>query len=52
MYDELLFSIDGQKAQPIDRLTMTALRLEEGTHLQEWLLARPEIIGTGVPGGG
>ena len=48
MYDELLFSVDGDKAVKIERQSLPALDLWERTHLQEWVLANPEILGPGT----
>ncbi|MFE0462366.1 hypothetical protein ACFW1A_24240 [Kitasatospora sp. NPDC058965] len=48
MYDEVLLAINGDKAAPVDRVGLPDLELQERAHLQEWLLANPEILGPGV----
>lgn len=45
MYDELLFTVAGDKAIKVDRASLTSLDLHERAHLQEWILANPEVIG-------
>jgi hypothetical protein len=48
MYDEVLFVIDGTKATKVDRAGLEELNLQERTHLQEWILANPGVIGPGT----
>ena len=48
MYDEVLISVDSATAKAVPRHTMNDLGLQERAHLQEWVLAHPEIIGPGV----
>lgn len=48
MYDELLFSIEDNKAVKVERQSLPSLNLLERTHLQEWVLANPEILGPGT----
>ncbi|TWE19282.1 hypothetical protein [Kitasatospora atroaurantiaca] len=48
MYDEVLLTIQGETATPVDRVSLPDLELQERAHLQEWLLANPEILGVGV----
>lgn len=48
MYDEVLFTVDGSTASPVDRVTLPVLELQERAHLQEWILANPTILGPGV----
>lgn len=48
MYDELLFSVDGNKAVRIERQSLASFDLQERAHLQEWVLANPEILGPGT----
>lgn len=48
MYDELMFTVEGDKATKVDRASLTSLALQERAHLQEWILANPEVIGPGT----
>lgn len=48
MYDETLFTIDADKATPLDRVDLSDLELQERAHLQEWILANPMVLGRGV----
>jgi len=48
MYDEVMFIVEGDQATQVDRLSLTALELQERAHLQEWVLAHPDVIGPGV----
>ncbi len=48
MYDEILFTVDKNKAVKIAREGLEELGLQERQHLQEWVLANPEIIGPGT----
>lgn len=48
MYDELLFTVNGEAASKVQRRSMEELELEERKHLQEWVLANPEVLGPGV----
>jgi hypothetical protein len=48
MYDELLFTVAADRAQIVDWVSMAALHFEERKHLQEWVVANPEILGVGV----
>ena len=48
MYDEVLFTVAADKAERVDRVSMADLELEERKHLQEWIIANPEILGVGV----
>lgn len=49
MYDELLFTVNGDAASKVQRRSMEELELEERKHLQEWVLANPEVLGPGFP---
>lgn len=40
--------VDGSKATPAERITLTSAGLLERHHLQEWVLAHPEILGEDV----
>ena len=43
--DDLVFAIDGVTATAAQPLSLTAASLLERTHLQQWVLAHPEILG-------
>jgi alkylated DNA nucleotide flippase Atl1 len=43
-----LFAIDAASASPLERTTLTAAGLTERAHLQEWVLAHPELLGDDV----
>lgn len=44
MSDELVFSIDRSEAQAAEPITLEQAGLHERPHLQEWVLANPDII--------
>ena len=48
MADELVFSVDGVEARPAAPITLAEAGFTERAHLQEWVLAHPEIIGDGI----
>lgn len=48
MYDEVLFTVEADKAERVDRVSMADLGLEERKHLQEWIISHPEVLGAGV----
>jgi hypothetical protein len=48
MYDEVLFTVRGDAASRVQRRSLDELDLEERKHLQEWVLANPEVLGPGV----
>ena len=48
MYDELLFTVEGDAALKVLRRSLEELDLEERKHLQEWVLKNPEVLGPGV----
>ncbi|WP_147463473.1 hypothetical protein [Cellulomonas triticagri] len=48
MYDELLFTVEAGKATRVPRRSLTSFELHERAHLQEWVLASPEILGPGT----
>ncbi|WP_263167235.1 MGMT family protein [Streptomyces sp. SCSIO ZS0520] len=43
-----LFTVDGQRATPISRTGMAAENLLERQHLQEWVIAHPQVLGESV----
>lgn len=43
-----LFTVDGQKATPISRTGLAAENLLERQHLQEWVIAHPQVLGESV----
>ena len=48
MTGELVYRVQGTSAQPMKVSTLEAAGLREREHLQEWLLANPEILGDDV----
>jgi hypothetical protein len=48
MYDEMLLTVNADKATPVDRVDLSDLELREREHLQEWVLANPAVLGPGV----
>lgn len=48
MAEELLFTISGQRATPAQRISLAEAGLREREHLQEWVLAHPEVLGEDV----
>jgi hypothetical protein len=42
--DELVFTVDGDSATAVQQIPIEALGLTERAHLQEWVIAHPEII--------
>lgn len=48
MPDELLFTVDGSEATRVDTITLAQAGLTERQDLQEWVLAHPDILGSGV----
>lgn len=46
--DEQLFTVNGATATPARRISLTEAGLREREHLQEWVLAHPEILGQDV----
>ena len=45
MHDEMLFVVEQAKAVKVKRHGLEELGLQERQHLQEWVLANPDIIG-------
>jgi hypothetical protein len=45
MYDEMLFSVTADKATPVERIDLFDVGLKERQHLQEWILANPDVLG-------
>lgn len=48
VYDEVLLTIEGSSAVPVNRTSLPELSFQERAHLQEWILANPGILGPGV----
>ena len=48
MYDEMLLTVNADKAAPVDRVDLSDLDLREREHLQEWILANPAVLGPDV----
>lgn len=48
MYREVMLKVDEALAEMVPPQQMSALGLQERAHLQEWVLAHPEIIEPGV----
>lgn len=48
MSEELLFAVAGSVATPAEVITLEAAGLKERADLQEWVIAHPAILGTGV----
>src|SRR6266705_1740336 len=48
MADELLFTVVGPKATLAESISLAEAGLKEVAHLQEWVIAHPEILGAGV----
>lgn len=48
MGDERVFSIDGNQAVPAEPVSLAEVGLRERRDLQEWVIAHPEILGSGV----
>lgn len=48
MSDELVFTVEGSKAKPAERVSLPEIGLTERADLQEWVIAHPAILGTGV----
>lgn len=46
MTDELVFTVENSKAVPAIRISMASQGLKEVTHLQEWVVAHPTMLGT------
>jgi hypothetical protein len=48
MNEELLFHVEGNVASRAERLSLADAGLREREHLQEWILANPDIIGEDI----
>ncbi len=48
MYDEVMFTVQGSKAAKVERVGLAELELQERAHLQEWVVAHPDVIGPGA----
>lgn len=48
MAEEQLYSVEGAKATPAERVSLAAAGLLERQHLQEWVIAHPETLGEEV----
>ena len=46
--DEVVFAVAGSVASPAERISLADAGLREREHLQEWVIAHPEIIGPDV----
>ncbi len=48
MAEEQLYTVEGAEATPAERVRLTEAGLLERQHLQEWVIAHPEILGEDV----
>ncbi len=48
MNDELVFTVEGAAAKPANLISLSEAGLTERSHLQEWILAHPQILGPDV----
>lgn len=48
MAEEQLYTVDGATATPAERVSLAEAGLLERQHLQEWVIAHPEILGEDV----
>lgn len=48
MSDELVFTVEGSIAKPANQITLAEAGLTERSHLQEWILAHPHILGDDI----
>jgi hypothetical protein len=48
LFDELVFTVSGDRAAPAAPIALAEAGLTERKHLQEWVLAHPAILGQGV----
>lgn len=48
MFEELVLSVDDDKSDLVDAIGLDVLGLKERTHLQQWILKHPNILGPGT----
>ena len=48
MADEQVFTVAGSVAEPAAPVSLSEIGLTERSHLQEWVLAHPSILGSGI----
>jgi hypothetical protein len=48
VFDEFLLSVNDEQSQVVSASDLPQLGLKEREHLQEWVLAHPELLGSGV----
>jgi hypothetical protein len=48
IYDDLLLTVTGTTATQVASTRLAPLGMHERSHLQEWILANPDVIGPGV----
>jgi hypothetical protein len=46
--DEVVFAVAGSTVKATERISLAEVGLQEREHLQEWVIAHPEIIGRDV----
>ena len=48
MADELVYRVEGHVAYPAEAISLAQAGLKERAHLQEWVIAQPEMLGDDV----
>lgn len=48
MFEEQIIMVDGPNSRSLELVPLEDLGLHEREHLQEWVLAHPEVLGTGT----